>query len=139
MYAREWKCKVPLNNRDGFIAYLYDTGIRETSATHGYQGAQIFLREVQGKAEITLITYWDKLSSIEAFAGEEIEKARLYPEDHKYHLEPDLTVQHYEVFELSFIPGLTFKDLITGASRRTRRSRAADTRAIGAANDIEPI
>lgn len=109
MYAREWKCKVPLDHRDGFMAYLYDTGIRDTSATDGYQGAQIFLREVQGKAEITLITYWDKLSSIESFAGEEIGKARLYPEDYKYELEPDLTVQHYEVLEHNFIPNLTLK------------------------------
>jgi heme-degrading monooxygenase HmoA len=109
MYAREWRCRVPLNERDGFIAYLYETGIRETTATPGYQGAQIFLREIQGMAEITLITYWDDMSSIEAFAGEDIDKARLYPDDQKYHLEPDLTVNHYAVLEHSFIPGLTFK------------------------------
>jgi len=109
MYAREWKCRVPLDYRDGFIAYLHDTGIRDTSATSGYQGAQIFLREVQGMSEVTLITYWDKLSSIEAFAGGEIEKARLYPEDHKFHLEPDLTVNHYEVLEHSFVPELLIR------------------------------
>jgi hypothetical protein len=99
MVAREWKCRVPLELRDGFLAYLYETGTKETSATPGCQGAQIFLREQQGTAEVTLITYWDRLSSIVAFAGEDIGRAKLYPEDDRYHVDPDLTVKHYEVLE----------------------------------------
>ena len=47
----------------------------------------------------THITYWDKLESIKAFSGNDISRARLYPEDEVYELEPDLSVQHYEVIE----------------------------------------
>jgi hypothetical protein len=107
MYAREWKCKVPIGNHDGFIAYLYETGVKETLVTPGCMGSQILLREVNGKAEITLITYWNTLSSIEAFAGKDIDKAKLYPEDYQYLLEPELAVQHYEVIRHNFVPGLT--------------------------------
>lgn len=103
MYAREWKCKVPLDKKAGFIDYLYETGVRETSELPGFQGVQIFQREADGKAEITLITYWDALSSIEAFAGDDIGKAKLYPEDAKYDLEPELIVRHYEVLEHRFV------------------------------------
>lgn len=102
MYAREWKCKVPLKKCDGFIDYLYQTGVKDTSLTPGFIGAQIFQRQMDRKAEITFITYWDKLSSIEAFAGADISKAKLYPEDHKFELEPELTVQHYEVLAHRF-------------------------------------
>ncbi|PMR76543.1 antibiotic biosynthesis monooxygenase [Billgrantia endophytica] len=105
MHAREWKCRCPLEHRDAFIDYLYETGVRETSETSGFQGAQIFTRDVEGMAEITLITYWDALSSIEAFAGVDISKAKLYPEDGKYQLQPELTVQHYAVIEYSFVTG----------------------------------
>ncbi|MBN2427478.1 MAG: antibiotic biosynthesis monooxygenase [Deltaproteobacteria bacterium] len=105
MVAREWKCKVPLEKCQGFIAYLNETGVRDTSSTPGYQGAQIFRRDLDAKAEITLITYWDKLASIKAFAGEDIDRARLYPEDYKYDLEPDPSVRHYEVVEHAFGPG----------------------------------
>lgn len=104
MYAREWKCRVPLDRREAFLAYLHETGIRETSATKGFQGAQVFLREVEGRAEITLITYWTTLSAVEAFAGKDIDRARLYPEDRAYDLDPDLTVRHYEVIEQIFLP-----------------------------------
>lgn len=105
MFAREWKCKVPREKCDAFIDYLHLTGVKESSSTPGCIGAQIFRRDIGGKIEITLLTYWDKLSSIEAFAGADIDRAKLYPEDQKYELEPELTVQHYEVLGHSF----TFK------------------------------
>lgn len=107
MIAREWKCRVPAVHRAGFTAYLYKTGIKDSSATPGYCGAQILHRTLSGKIEITLITYWDSLDAITAFAGEDIAQARLYPEDAKYELEPDLVVQHYEVIEHQFRPDPT--------------------------------
>lgn len=102
MIAREWKCIVPEAHSEGFTAYLYETGIKDSSATPGFRGAQIFRRSLTGKVELTLITYWDKLDSIKAFAGNDISQARLYPEDEVYELEPDLSVQHYEVIEHQF-------------------------------------
>lgn len=81
MIAKEWKCRVPEAHSDGFTGYLYEIGIKDSSATSGYLGAQILRRSLTGKIELTLITYWDNLQSIKAFAGEDISQARLYPED----------------------------------------------------------
>ncbi|QTN41451.1 antibiotic biosynthesis monooxygenase family protein [Marinobacter salsuginis] len=99
MIAREWKCQVPEVHSEGFTGYLHETGIKDSTATPGFLGAQIFRRSLECKVELTLITYWDNLASIKAFAGDDISKARLYPEDEVYELEPELTVQHYEVIE----------------------------------------
>ena len=99
MIAREWKATCPKVHEQGFIEYLYETGIKDTSATDGFLGAQIFKRDVQGQAEITLLTYWKDLESIKGFAGEDINVAKLYPEDDKYELNPDRHVNHYEVRE----------------------------------------
>ena len=44
-----------------------------------------------------MITYWDSLESIKAFSGDDISKAKLYPEDDKFELDPDTFVSHYEV------------------------------------------
>ena len=57
------------------------------------------MREVEQGSEVTLITFWESLESIEAFAGKAIGKAKLYPEDDKYEIVPDLVVRHYEVVE----------------------------------------
>lgn len=103
MYAREWKCRVPSDKSEGFLSYLYETGVKETSETQGHLGSQIFKREAGTLVEFTLMSYWRDLESIKAFAGEDIGVARLYPEDEKFDLQPDRSVQHYEVIEHRFL------------------------------------
>ncbi|HDY7997974.1 TPA: antibiotic biosynthesis monooxygenase [Vibrio vulnificus] len=85
-------CLYPLTRR-------YNHGIKDTSATKGFLGAQILNRDLGDDAEITLLTYWEDLDCIKSFAGEDISIAKLYPEDEKYKLNPDLHVSHYEVRE----------------------------------------
>ena len=99
MFAREWRARCPLQNTEGFLKYLYQTGIKDTSTTSGFRGAQILIREFNGGNEIILISHWNSLDSIKAFAGDDIALARLYPEDYQYELEPDNFVTHYEVLE----------------------------------------
>lgn len=99
MIAREWKATCPKEHEDGFIEYLYETGIKDTSDTKGFVGAQILKRDLGNSTEITFLTYWEDIECIKAFAGEDISVARLYPEDEKYKLKPELHVKHYEVHE----------------------------------------
>ncbi|WP_167482750.1 antibiotic biosynthesis monooxygenase family protein [Enterovibrio baiacu] len=99
MIAREWKATCPKKHEEGSIGYLYETGVKESSETPGFLGAQIFQREVDESVEITLITYWETLECITAFAGENIDVAKLYPEDAHYELVPDHHVNHYHVVE----------------------------------------
>lgn len=102
MYAREWKCLCPTETRDGFLDYLYETGVREIKMASGYMGFQIMDRPMDDEmVEIVLITYWKTLESITEFVGEDIEVAKLYPEDEAYRIRPDMTVRHYKVVERS--------------------------------------
>jgi len=99
MYCREWKARCPKRFEKAFIEYLYETGVKDTSETLGFKGAQIFSKEIGDRMEITLNTYWEKLECIKAFAGEDITIAKLYPEDRRFELEPDHHVNHYKVVE----------------------------------------
>ena len=99
MFAREWKARCPMHQKEGFIEYLRQTGVKDTSATVGFKGAQVFTRALAEGIEVTLITYWDSLDSIKAYSGDDIGVARLYPDDSKYELDPDEFVTHYEVVE----------------------------------------
>ncbi|MGD1468573.1 hypothetical protein [Vibrio harveyi] len=56
MIAREWKATCPKEYEERFIAYLYETGIKDTSSTQGFLGAQILNRDLGDIAEITLLT-----------------------------------------------------------------------------------
>ncbi len=46
-------------------------------------------------------TLWESFESIRKFAGDDIEKARYYPDDKDYLLELKPHVTHYEVLELT--------------------------------------
>jgi hypothetical protein len=48
------------------------------------------------RAEIVALSFWDSREAIEAFAGPDIERAVLYPEDEKYLLAPS-TITHYDI------------------------------------------
>ena len=102
MIAREWKCCCPKRHAQGFLDYLDQTGVKDTSATPGCLGGQVMTRELGGWVEIVLVTYWIDYESIKSYAGEDIHVARLYPEDAKYELEPDRHVTHYEVTSAMF-------------------------------------
>lgn len=105
MIAREWKAKCPKEHEEGFISYLYETGVKDTSVTQGFLGAQIFNRDtdISNEVEITLITYWENVECIKSFAGEDIGIAKLYPEDEQYKLKPDGHVIHYKVRENNWL------------------------------------
>ena len=43
------------------------------------------------------MSLWESREAIRAFSGEDIERARYYPEDSAYLLELEPTVSHYDV------------------------------------------
>ena len=49
------------------------------------------------KAHFLLFSFWDSRDAIRKFAGDVVEKARYYPEDSKFLLELEPTVEHYEM------------------------------------------
>jgi heme-degrading monooxygenase HmoA len=56
------------------------------------------LRRIEGDhAHFLLVSLWDSLESVRAFAGPDVERARYYPEDRAYLLELEPAVTHYEV------------------------------------------
>jgi hypothetical protein len=51
----------------------------------------------KAEAYLLLLTLWDSLDAIRAFAGPDMERAKYYPEDEAFLLELEPTVTHYEV------------------------------------------
>ena len=97
MIARLWNGDVPADKADAYAKYLQATGIPDLQSTSGNKGVYV-LRNIENEvAHFMLISLWDSLDSIRAFAGEEIEQARYYPEDSDYLLELEPAVIHYQV------------------------------------------
>jgi heme-degrading monooxygenase HmoA len=98
MIARIWHGETAAEKAEEYLDYLNRTGIPGYRATPGNRGAFV-LRRVEGdRAHFLTLSLWDSLESIKEFAGEDYERARYYPEDEKFLLEFEPTVQHYEYF-----------------------------------------
>lgn len=97
MIARTWHGRVPAEKADAYYEYLLETGVKGYGSTEGNRGVHV-LRRVEGdEAHFLLLTFWDSWDAIEAFAGDDAERAKYYPEDAEYLLEFEPTVTHYEV------------------------------------------
>lgn len=97
MIARTWRGAVRADDADAYVEYLEATGLSAYRATSGNRGVYA-LRRIDGdRCEFLLVTLWDDMDAVRAFAGEEPETAVFYPEDDRFLVDRDLVSNHYEV------------------------------------------
>jgi heme-degrading monooxygenase HmoA len=101
MIARIWHGRVPAEKADEYLAYLLRTGVADYRATPGNHGVYIMRRLEEQVAHFELLTFWDSVEAIKAFAGDDIERARYYPEDDAFLLEREPYVTHLDVLYAS--------------------------------------
>ncbi len=94
---REWRAEIRRELKDEYVAYVKATGIVGYKQSPGNLGAIIATRDVDARrTEIVTLSWWVDEESIKAFAGNDINRARYYPEDDRYLLTRPETVQHYD-------------------------------------------
>ncbi|HEU4527679.1 MAG TPA: antibiotic biosynthesis monooxygenase [Actinomycetota bacterium] len=97
MIARVWFGRTKAEDYDAYLAYLEETGIATLKETPGNRGVMVWRRLEGDEAEFGVISIWDSLENIQAFAGEDIEVARYFPEDERFLLELTPRLKHFEV------------------------------------------
>jgi heme-degrading monooxygenase HmoA len=95
--ARVWRGWTRAEDADRYLAYLEETGLEAYHRTPGNLDAFVLRRIAGDRAEFLLISHWESLAAIRAFAGDDIERAVFYPEDERYLVERDTDVTHYEI------------------------------------------
>ena len=97
MIARLWHGAVPADQGEAYLRYLEKTGVPDSRATPGNRGVYVLRRKEGEVAHFLFVSLWESREAIRAFAGDDLERARYYPEDEQYLLELEPTVTHYEV------------------------------------------
>lgn len=97
MIARIWRGAVRADDADEYAEYMRGTGLREYRETPGNLAAYMLRRDEGDLAEFVMVTFWESMDAIRAFAGDDPERAVFYPEDERYLVERDLTARHFEV------------------------------------------
>ena len=97
MIARTWHGAVPAAKADAYHRYLLRTGLADYRATPGNRGVLPLRRTGGDLAHFLLVTLWDDLGVVRAFAGDDVLRARYYPEDDDFLVEREPFVTHYDV------------------------------------------
>ena len=104
---REWRAEIRRARSKEYVEYIRGTGIADYRKTPGNLGALIATRDIDAeRTEVVTMSLWSTMDSIKAFAGNDPERARYYPEDEKFLLTRPQTVKHYLAYgELMMPPG----------------------------------
>jgi heme-degrading monooxygenase HmoA len=97
MIARMWHGVTRAADYDAYWSLLQRLAIPDYRGTPGNVGVRLFRRLDGDRAHFLTVSYWTSLDAVRAFAGDQIEVAKYYPEDRQFLLEFEPTVQHFEV------------------------------------------
>jgi len=97
MIERVWSART---TRDGALEYAEHfrrVVLPELGAIAGYRGARLMEREQDGAIEVVVVTRWQTLDAIRAFAGNELERAVVHDAAAALFTDYDRKVRHYGV------------------------------------------
>jgi len=95
--ARIWKARAAPERASEYAAYLQSTVVPELAAIHGYRGVTLLERDRDSLVEVTVITWWESLEAVRAFAGEAVETAVVHDTAARMLLDFDRDVAHHRV------------------------------------------
>jgi heme-degrading monooxygenase HmoA len=101
MIARMWHGTTLVENSEGFLEYMKNTGVKTCIDADGNRAVFVLQRSGDAQVEFIFLSFWESYEFIRNFAGQNIEKPVYFPDDEKYLIVPEQEVKHYEVlFEL---------------------------------------
>ncbi len=97
MIARLWSARASAANWPAYELHFTENVVPELRWVPGYVFSNLLKRETPDAVEITVLTVWRSLESIDAFAGPDREAAVVAPGATALLLEYDRRVRHFEV------------------------------------------
>src|SRR5512141_2742545 len=96
MITRMWHGRVPTTKAQEYRAFLNARAISDYRSVEGNISVHILERTEGDITHFITLTFWKDMESIKAFAGNDVEVAKYYPEDRDFLLEFEPNVMHYE-------------------------------------------
>ena len=97
MIARIWHGTTPSRKADAYLQFLLRRALPDYRSVPGNRGAWVLRRADGEVTHFLTLTHWDSLDAIRAFAGDDIARAKYYPEDQDFLLAFEPTVTHHEL------------------------------------------
>jgi heme-degrading monooxygenase HmoA len=97
MISRHWRGLAKKTDADAYVAHLQTETFPAVRALPGFRDASILRRELPEGVEFLVVTLWDSLDAIRAFAGERVDVAVVPAKVQRMMVDYDRAVAHYEV------------------------------------------
>jgi uncharacterized damage-inducible protein DinB len=97
--VRTWRGSTRAGDADAYVRYLRETGLAAYRSTEGNRGASILRRLDGARAHFLLVSEWQGIEAVKAFAGDDPTRAVFYPEDDRFLVDREHTVEHWEVVD----------------------------------------
>ena len=97
MIARTWRGQAAPDQADAYYRHVTGTVFPEVARIAGHRGGYVLRREADGAVEFLVVTLWDSMDAVRAFAGADPDVAVVEPAARAVLSGYDDFVQHYEV------------------------------------------
>ncbi len=105
MVIREWRGRAAPDKADDYPRHFRSSVLPELRGIAGFRGAYLSRRNTAGHVEFLVLTRWDSMNAIRAFAGSDAERAVVEPGGGAALADFDPHVRHYEVLADVSSPG----------------------------------
>ena len=97
MICRMWHGRTPRAKADEYARFLEQRAIPDYRSVPGNLDVAVLRRDEGDTTHFMTVTRWASEDAVRAFAGDDLLRAKYYPEDRQYLLEFEPLVQHYEI------------------------------------------
>ena len=97
MIARVWTARAERAKAPAYAQHLRNAVLPSVGELPGFLGAQLLERDLDDEVEIIVVTEWESLDHIRAFAGPDIDRAVVTPFAENLLTRFDTTVRHYRL------------------------------------------
>jgi heme-degrading monooxygenase HmoA len=99
MIIREWRGRAAADQAEAYPEHFRRSVLPELRGIKGFLGATLSRRDHDGRIEYLVLTRWQSIEAIRAFAGGAPDKAVVEPGAVAALIDFDDTVRHYEMVE----------------------------------------
>lgn len=102
MIARTWTGWVDAAKAADYERYMHEVAIGGYERTPGNRGVLMLRRDLDdGRVEFLMVTLWDSMEAVRAFAGDDPSVAVFYDRDDEFLVDRQREVPHYQVYGAS--------------------------------------
>jgi heme-degrading monooxygenase HmoA len=100
MICRIWHGLTLRSKADAYADFLEQRAIPDYRSVPGNLSVAVLRRDESDVTHFMTVTHWESEERIRAFAGDDLLRAKYYPEDQDFLLEFEPLVQHFVVAAL---------------------------------------